>query len=51
MNSFIVLSVAAFVFASTTVWYIFGVKFHRLEERRRRRELFSLMIDIFAPLL
>jgi hypothetical protein len=34
--------VAAFVFASTTVWYIFGVKFHRLEERRRRKESYFL---------
>ncbi len=36
MNSLIVLSTAAFVFASITLWYIFGDKFHRWEERRRR---------------
>lgn len=36
MNSLIVLSAAAFVFASITLWYMFGDKFHRWEERRRR---------------
>ncbi len=36
MNSLIVLSTAAFVFASITLWYMFGDKFHRWEERRRR---------------
>jgi hypothetical protein len=43
INSLIVLSVGAFVFASITVWYMFGKKLHRWEERRvdkkkRRRE-------------
>ena len=41
INSLIVLSVGAFVFASITIWYIFGDKFHRWEERReeqKRRE-------------
>ena len=37
MNSLIVLSVGAFVFASITLWYLFGDKFHSWEERRRRR--------------
>jgi hypothetical protein len=36
MNSLIVLSVAAFVFASITLWYMFGEKFHRWEEKRKR---------------
>jgi hypothetical protein len=29
--------VVAFVFAPITVWYMFGEKIHRWEERRRRR--------------
>ena len=29
INSLIVLSVGAFVFASITLWYLFGDKFHR----------------------
>jgi hypothetical protein len=32
----ILLSVAAFVFASITVWYLFVEKFHRWKERRRK---------------
>jgi undecaprenyl pyrophosphate phosphatase UppP len=28
------LSTAAFVFASITVWYMFGEKFHKWQERR-----------------
>ena len=38
INSLIVISAAAFVFASITVWYIFGDKFQRWEERRRAKE-------------
>lgn len=38
MNSLIVLSAAAFVFASITLWYMFGDKFHRWEERRRTKD-------------
>jgi hypothetical protein len=38
INSLIVLSVGAFVFASITIWYIFGDKFHRWEEKRRTKE-------------
>ena len=34
INSLIVLSVGAFVFASITIWYIFGDKFHTWEEKR-----------------
>jgi hypothetical protein len=37
IDSLIVLSVGAFVFASITLWYMFGDKFHRWEERRRSR--------------
>ena len=37
INSLLVLAVGAFVFASITVWYMFGEKFHGWEERRRRR--------------
>jgi hypothetical protein len=33
INSLIVLSVTVFVFASITVWYMFGEKFHRWEKR------------------
>jgi hypothetical protein len=36
IDSLIVLSVGAFVFASITVWYMFYDKFQRWEERRRR---------------
>ena len=32
----ILLSVAAFVFASITIWYTLSEKFHRWKERRRR---------------
>jgi hypothetical protein len=39
INSLIVLSVGAFVFASITVWYMFGEKLHRWEEKRRRRTI------------
>jgi Kef-type K+ transport system membrane component KefB len=38
----IVLSVVAFVFASITIWYMFGDKFHRWEERRRTKEKYLL---------
>jgi hypothetical protein len=42
INLLIVFSVGAFVFASITVWYMFGEKLHRWEERRldkkKRRE-------------
>jgi hypothetical protein len=36
INSLIVLSVGAFVFASITVWYMFGGKLCNWEERRRK---------------
>ena len=42
MNSLIVLSAAAFVFASITLWYVFGDKFHRWEERRRTKDKYFL---------
>jgi phosphatidylglycerophosphate synthase len=35
-----VLSMAAFVFASITVWYMFGEKLHRWKEtREKKREI------------
>jgi hypothetical protein len=34
INSLILLSIAAFVFASITVWYMFGEKFHKWQEKR-----------------
>jgi hypothetical protein len=35
----IVISLASFVFASiTTIWYMFGVKFHGWEERREEQK-------------
>jgi dipeptide/tripeptide permease len=34
----ILLSVAAFVFASITVWYMFGEKFHKWQESKREKE-------------
>ena len=42
INSLIVLSVGAFVFASITIWYIFGDKFHTWEEKRRTKEKYFL---------
>jgi hypothetical protein len=35
----ILLSVAAFVFASITVWYMFVEKYHRWQERRRGKSI------------
>ena len=35
----ILLSVAAFVFASITVWYMLGEKFHRWKETRNRSKI------------
>jgi phosphoglycerol transferase MdoB-like AlkP superfamily enzyme len=32
----VLLSMAAFVFASITIWYIFGDKLHKWKERRSR---------------
>ena len=40
MNSLIVPSVGAFVFASITLWYMFGDKFHRWEKRRTKEKYF-----------
>jgi hypothetical protein len=42
INSLIVLSVGSFVFASITIWYIFGDKFHTWEEKRRTKEKYFL---------
>ena len=33
-----VLSTAAFVFASITIWYMFGEKFHRWQERKKQQK-------------
>jgi hypothetical protein len=38
INSLILLSIAAFVFASITVWYMFGEKFHRWQEEREKKK-------------
>ena len=38
INSLLVLSVGAFVFASITVWYMFGEKFHRWKERSEKKK-------------
>jgi hypothetical protein len=48
INSLIVLSVGAFVFASITVWYLFGDKFHRWEERRRTKEVYYFKLFAFG---
>jgi Flp pilus assembly protein TadB len=32
------LSMAAFVFASITIWYIFGEKFHNWQERKKEQK-------------
>jgi hypothetical protein len=32
------LSTAAFVFASITVWYMFGEKFHKWQEKREEKK-------------
>jgi hypothetical protein len=32
------LSTAAFVFASITVWYMFGEKFHKWQEREKEQK-------------
>jgi hypothetical protein len=37
INSLIVLSIGAFVFASITLWYMFGDKFHRWKERSEKK--------------
>ena len=33
-----VLSMAAFVFASITIWYMFGEKFHKWQERKKEQK-------------
>jgi hypothetical protein len=35
------LSMAAFVFASITVWYMFGEKFHKWQERKKSKSMFN----------
>ena len=32
------LSMAAFVFASITIWYVFGEKFHKWQERKKEQK-------------
>ncbi|MDQ3869011.1 MAG: hypothetical protein M3250_05575 [Thermoproteota archaeon] len=32
------LSMAAFVFASITIWYMFGGKFHKWQERKKEKK-------------
>jgi len=36
------LSMAAFVFASITVWYIFGEKFHKRQEKRDKKKRINI---------
>jgi len=38
INGLRLLSMAAFVFASITIWYIFGDKFHRWQERKKEQK-------------
>jgi hypothetical protein len=33
------LSMAAFVFASITIWYMFGEKFHKWQEKRENERI------------
>jgi hypothetical protein len=45
INSLLVLSVGAFVFASITVWYMFADKFEMgREKNKNKREIFSLIV-------
>ena len=37
INSLLVLSIGAFVFASITLWYMFGDKFHRWKGRSEKK--------------
>jgi hypothetical protein len=37
----VLLSMVAFVFASITIWYMFGEKLHKWKERRRSRNVFT----------
>src|SRR5215208_2841537 len=37
INSLIVISIGAFVFASITLWYMFGDKFHKWKERSEKK--------------
>jgi hypothetical protein len=39
---------AAFVFASITVWYMFGEKFHKWQEEREKKDNFD---DMSASLM
>jgi hypothetical protein len=32
------LSMASFVFASITIWYMFGEKFHRWQDRKKEQK-------------
>jgi hypothetical protein len=47
INSLLVLSVAAFVFASITVWYIFADKFHRWREEEEQKS--NILFDCISP--
>src|SRR5215208_248467 len=45
INSLLVLSIGAFVFASITVWYMFADKFEMgREKKKNKREIFSLIV-------
>jgi hypothetical protein len=49
ITSLILLSVAAFVFASITVWYLLGEKF-RWREIRKRSKIEQVLINLFQYL-
>jgi hypothetical protein len=46
----ILLSTAAFVFASITVWYMFAEKFHRWREGRNRSRIEQILFNLFQYL-
>ena len=51
INLLVLLSVAAFVFASITVWYMLGEKFHRWKEARKdRNKIEHLLLNLFQYL-
>ena len=51
INLLILLSVAAFVFASITVWYMLGEKFHGWKETRRdRSKIEHVLFNLFQYL-
>ena len=43
----IVLSAAAFVFASITLWYMFGQRLHKWEERKTISKTEQMLFNLF----